>query len=158
MGCTSALSAVSTGLRADRKNRLGGACAIVPNQLTGGLKVQVKRLAWLSWWNQHVRGNTVEVCCGFLGGVTGVQSGPTPNQVGGITTADAGVVARLYDRGGICYFPIFQLHGVCYLSLELVSAVFKSPSKNAAGQLMTLVNAASHPTSIEKRNAGTQHA
>ena len=151
MGCTSALCEVSTGLRADRKDRLGGACAVVPNQLTGGLKVQVKRLEWLSWWNQHVRGITVEVCCGFFGGVTGVQSGPTPNQVGGI---DRGGI----DRGGICYFPILQLHGVCYLSLELVSAVFKSPSKNAAGQLMTLVNAASNPTSIEKRNAGTQHA
>jgi len=92
---------VSTGLCADRKDRLGGACAVVPNQLTGGLKVQVKRLAWLLWWNQHARGNTVEVCYGFLGGVTGVQSGPTPNQVGGITTVDAGAVARLHDRGGI---------------------------------------------------------
>ena len=27
----------------------------------------------------------VAVCCGFLGGVAGVQPGPTPNEVGGIT-------------------------------------------------------------------------
>jgi len=34
MGCTSALCEVSTGLRADRKDRLGGACAVVPNKLS----------------------------------------------------------------------------------------------------------------------------
>ena len=38
---------------------------------------------------------------GFLWLSDGVQSGPTPNEVGSITTADAGAVARLHDRGGI---------------------------------------------------------
>jgi len=101
MDCTSALCEVSTGLRADRKHRLGGERAVVPDQLAGGLKVPVKRLVWLSWWNQHAHGNTVEVCCDFLGGVTRVQSGPTRIQVDGITTADAGAVARHHDRGRI---------------------------------------------------------
>jgi len=38
---------------------------------------------------------------GFLWLSDGVQSGPSPNEVGSITTADAGAVARLHDRGGI---------------------------------------------------------
>jgi len=33
--------------------------------------------------------------------VTGFQPGPSPKEVCGITTADAGAVARLHDRGGI---------------------------------------------------------
>jgi len=63
MGCTSALC---TGLRADRQDWLGGARTVVPGKVGGegsGQACGVAIVASRRVWNQHVRSNTVEVCC-----------------------------------------------------------------------------------------------
>jgi len=60
----------------------------------------------------------------ILGGVTGDQSGSTSNEVGSITTAHAGAVARLHDRGGISL-----------LAMSLSSCVTGSPTVSLKGSI-----------------------
>jgi len=70
----------------------------------------------------------------FSGEVKGVHSGSTQNEVGSITTADAGAVARLHDHGGI---P--SLGCGCDVSEQLAAVESLKGSNAASNALRSLL-------------------
>jgi len=110
----------------------------VQGKMTDGLKVRVKRVRGACGANMS---GAIRSMC-----VTGIQSGPTPKEVGSNTNADARADTRFHDRGSIpslCYCShVCQqlLHGVaCREERARTNGTTTPPAPRAISEYLVIL-------------------